>query len=183
MDYRAHYNRLIERAKCRSILPGIYFEEHHIIPKCLGGTNDSENLVKLFPEEHYVAHQLLVKIHPKEYKLLYALIIMTGEKEFVSRNNKAYAWIKKRLSESKKGKQYSEESKLKMSESAKKRKPMSKETRQKMSASRLGKKKGPMSEEQKEKIRITKANNPRPAWNKGIPCSEETKQKLREYYS
>lgn len=183
MNYQQHYDRLIDRARTRSILPDAYFETHHIVPKCLGGDNSEENLVKLFPEEHYVAHQLLVKIYPGNPKLVFALIVMTGKKEYVSRNNKMYGWIKKRISIAKTGKKYSEESKRKMSESAKKRKPMSDETKQKMSKSRIGKLKGPMSDEQKTKIAETKRLNPKSAWNKGIPCREETKQKLSAYYS
>lgn len=34
----------------------IYVENHHIIPRHAGGTNDSVNMVKLLPEEHYIAH-------------------------------------------------------------------------------------------------------------------------------
>lgn len=39
-----------------------YYEKHHIIPKALGGTNESSNLVKLTAKEHYVAHLLLMKM-------------------------------------------------------------------------------------------------------------------------
>ncbi len=37
----------------------IYYEEHHIIPKSLGGSNGWRNLVLLTPEEHYICHSLL----------------------------------------------------------------------------------------------------------------------------
>ena len=57
MNYLAVYERLIQRAKRRS-LTGVV-EIHHIMPKCLGGTNEEFNLVKLTPEEHYTAHQKL----------------------------------------------------------------------------------------------------------------------------
>lgn len=36
---------------------------HHIIPKCLNGTDESSNLTRLTAREHYIAHLLLVKIH------------------------------------------------------------------------------------------------------------------------
>lgn len=39
-----------------------YTESHHIIPKSLGGSNEKENLVKLTPKQHYIAHRLLTKI-------------------------------------------------------------------------------------------------------------------------
>ncbi len=38
-----------------------YYEEHHIMPRSLGGTDDRENLVLLTPREHYIAHLLLTK--------------------------------------------------------------------------------------------------------------------------
>ena len=50
MNYQAIYNNLIERGKNRN-LEG-YCERHHIIPRCMEGNNDSENLVKLTAREH-----------------------------------------------------------------------------------------------------------------------------------
>ena len=44
MRYEYIYNQITERAKNR-VLVG-YNEKHHIIPKCLGGDNSKENLVK-----------------------------------------------------------------------------------------------------------------------------------------
>lgn len=40
---------------------GTYYEKHHIIPKSLGGSNESNNLVLLTAREHYLCHWLLVK--------------------------------------------------------------------------------------------------------------------------
>lgn len=34
---------------------------HHIVPRCLGGTDDSNNLCKLEVEHHQVAHELLAR--------------------------------------------------------------------------------------------------------------------------
>lgn len=90
MDYHAIYSRLIIRGKNR-ILEG-YTEVHHIIPKCMGGTNTLSNLVKLTPEEHYVAHQLLVKIFPDNRQLVYAAQMMIVNRP----NNKMYGWLKRR---------------------------------------------------------------------------------------
>lgn len=39
----------------------IYTEIHHILPKSLGGGNNSENLVELLPEEHLLIHWLRYK--------------------------------------------------------------------------------------------------------------------------
>lgn len=72
MDYSKHYRLLIERARVREC--DGYSEVHHILPRCMNGGNESENLFRLFPEEHCIAHLLLVKIYPDQPKLVYALI-------------------------------------------------------------------------------------------------------------
>ena len=74
MNYRQHYTNLISRARNRVL--EIYTESHHIIPRCLGGTDDPLNLVDLTPEEHYVAHQLLVKMYPSNRSLIFAAHLM-----------------------------------------------------------------------------------------------------------
>lgn len=95
MDYLAHYHRLIDRARDR--VTNGYVERHHILPRCLGGTDDKSNIVELTPEEHYVAHQLLVKIHPNHYGLIWAAIQMTAHPNG-KRSNKVYGWLRRRAS-------------------------------------------------------------------------------------
>lgn len=96
MNYKLHYEKLISKARNRSILKSEYKEVHHIIPKSLGGDNSKDNLVELFPEEHLVAHLLLVKIYPHNNKLIYAANMMTNI--YTKRNNnKDYAWIKNKF--------------------------------------------------------------------------------------
>lgn len=97
MDYLKIYNSLIDRA--RNCACHGYSEKHHIIPKCMGGTNDKSNIVELRPEEHYLAHQLLVKIYPDNRKLVYAAVCMTRVSEGQRRNNKLYGWLKRRKAE------------------------------------------------------------------------------------
>lgn len=80
MNYGKIYSSLIERAKFRHTVG--YVETHHIIPVCMGGTDDRENLVDLYPEEHFVVHLLLVKIYPDNVKLVFAANMMGN------RNNK-----------------------------------------------------------------------------------------------
>jgi hypothetical protein len=94
MDYKKHYDLLIKRAKTRQL--SCYIERHHIVPKCMGGTDDKSNLVELTPEEHYVAHQLLVKMYPNVDGLVYAASKMTVSSKTVLRNNKLYGWLKRR---------------------------------------------------------------------------------------
>jgi hypothetical protein len=97
MNYQNHYNLLIERGKNR-ILEG-YKESHHILPRCMGGTDDPENLVDLTAEEHFVAHQLLVKIYPNESNLIFACHRMSYTKKGGHVNNKMYGWLRKRFSD------------------------------------------------------------------------------------
>jgi hypothetical protein len=49
-----------------------YHERHHIVPRCLGGTNDEENLIDLFAKEHFIAHKLLAQENPENNSLVYA---------------------------------------------------------------------------------------------------------------
>lgn len=54
-----------------------YHERHHIVPKCMGGGNEQENLIDLFAREHFEAHQLLALENPENDKLVYAWWCMT----------------------------------------------------------------------------------------------------------
>jgi hypothetical protein len=71
-------------------------ERHHIVPRCIGGTDERSNLVDLTPEEHYVAHQLLVKMYPDVDSLVYAANKMTVSSKTLKRNNKRYGWLKRK---------------------------------------------------------------------------------------
>lgn len=94
MNYKNIYEALIARAQSSRILS--YTETHHIMPKCLGGSDDKTNLVDLTPEEHYLAHLLLVKIYPRESKIIFAANMMCLNSETHQRNtNKRYSWLKK----------------------------------------------------------------------------------------
>ena len=95
MNYNLIYTTLIERGRTRVLES--YKERHHIIPRCMGGSDEPENLVDLTPEEHYLAHQLLVKIHPNNYKLVKAASMMIPSRP----NNKMYGWLRRKLSEAK----------------------------------------------------------------------------------
>lgn len=92
MDYNSHYTRLVERARNRTL--SVYTETHHIVPRCMGGTNEATNLVALTPEEHYLAHQLLLRIYPNHPSLIHAAAMMGSTRP----NNKIYGWLRRRLS-------------------------------------------------------------------------------------
>lgn len=98
MNYSKVYDNLIYNAKNRTLDGCI--ERHHIVPRCLGGTDDPDNIVCLTPEEHYVAHQLLIKIY-NDVRLVYAANMMVPNRI----SNKIYGWIRRRFIIAKKAEQ------------------------------------------------------------------------------
>lgn len=79
MNYEKLYDDIILRAKNRIDTVG-YFEIHHILPRCLGGSNSKENLVRLTAREHFLCHYLLYKMQepstPAYYKIAHAFRMM-----------------------------------------------------------------------------------------------------------
>jgi len=74
MDYDKIYKALIKKAVIRNAKrdKNNYYEEHHILAKCLGGDENSKNKVFLTAREHFLAHWLLVRANPGNFKLIYA---------------------------------------------------------------------------------------------------------------
>lgn len=56
-----------------------YAETHHILPKCMGGQDNNDNLVSLSAREHFIAHWLLSKctVGNAKYKMLEAFSIFS----------------------------------------------------------------------------------------------------------
>ena len=96
MNYKWHYDKLITRAQNRSILPNEYKEKHHIVPRCMGGSDDAENLVYLLAREHMIAHLLLMKMNPKNMDLVTAVLKMSKQCEL---NSNGFEMARKRFSE------------------------------------------------------------------------------------
>lgn len=140
MNYEKIYHQLIDRSKNRVLES--YTEKHHIIPKCIGGNDDASNIAILTPREHFLAHWLLHEMYPKNFKLKFAFVMMTNvSNKLQSRyipSSRVYEYAKKcmielnkdvgklkigkkypKLSESKRGYKFSEESKKRMSDSQK----------------------------------------------------------------
>lgn len=61
IHYSTRYIKFIESRKKR-IYEGIT-ETHHILPRSLGGDNSIDNLIKLSPREHFLAHWMLWKAY------------------------------------------------------------------------------------------------------------------------
>lgn len=181
-----------------------YFENHHIIPKFLNGSNNASNLILLTAREHFIAHWLLSKIH-KDFKSLYALSYMIANNNsrrltsrqfeiariaFSQANSLAKKGIKlseehkKKLIEARKGYIHSEETKKKIGNSNK-GKIVSEETRQKMSNSKIGTVLSPFTEEHKRKIgeahkgKIVSEETRKKISERASNISEETRQKMR----
>ena len=97
MNYKKIYEDLIHRAKHRK-LDG-YKEVHHIIPKCLNGSDLEDNLVELTAREHFIAHMILVKIYPGHHGLIKAVVMMCMGQNERKLNNRIYEWIRIKFSE------------------------------------------------------------------------------------
>jgi len=83
MNYLKIYNDLMttRKQKKRTKNAGVYYENHHILPRSLGGTDERENLILLTAREHFVAHALLMKHFEKvgskeKYKMSQAFVLM-----------------------------------------------------------------------------------------------------------
>jgi len=184
MNYHLHYNNLINRARLRVL--ECYAEKHHIVPRCLNGTDDPANLVNLTPEEHYVAHQLLIKMYPGVPGLVFAAHMMGATRK----GNKVYGWLRRKYSEEKskslkgkppnnKGKKLSPEriEQIRISSTGRKH---TDETKAQMSAKKIGNKNGinspgntGMKHSEEHRRKISEAG-------KGRIMSEDTKKKLSE---
>ena len=111
MNYKKHYDLLCERSKLRNLTDGVYYEKHHIIPKCKGGKNELTNLCHLTAKEHYIAHYLLHMMYPKDRSLWYALFCMVYLSTDYQRRFTVSSRVYQRLKEEK-----SEDQKLRVEE-------------------------------------------------------------------
>lgn len=100
------YMTFIKRCIAKNaIMPPPYIEKHHVIPKCLGGSDDSSNIAELTPRQHYIAHAMLSILHKENLKIQQAFWIMlhgSGKHKRVFKS-KLYHSLKSRRSELMKG--------------------------------------------------------------------------------
>ena len=118
MDYLRIYNEIIASSIDRDI--DGYTENHHIIPICIGGTDDRCNMARLTAREHFIAHWLLAR-HYKSRELIFAWNCMCrnrGAARYTSRSFEyaRRAWSKK-MSEMNTGIKFSDERIKNLSES------------------------------------------------------------------
>lgn len=105
--YTNWYNSIIRSARNR-ILEG-YSENHHIIPKSLGGSNDKSNIVALTAREHFICHLLLTKMttglaKSKMSKAAFMLTTSSTNQERYKITNRRYEQLKLEFSISHQGK-------------------------------------------------------------------------------
>lgn len=128
--YTTWYFNIIKLAQQRSCVSD-YTERHHIIPKCLGGTNKKDNLVLLKAREHFICHLLLTRMvescenKKKMWYAAWCLISLKGrnkERNF-KYNSKSFATIRenraKEVSLMRTGMLHSEETKKRIGEKSK----------------------------------------------------------------
>lgn len=164
MNYQKIYDDLILKAKQenrKKVKGDTYYENHHIIPICLGGLNDKDNLVLLTGREHFVAHKLLAEIYPLDKNMFHAYFMMAFRKSgsqnrFYKISSREFERLRVARSEYMKTNPASKETRLKISKANKgKKKPdgfgdnvskwmtgriVSEETRLKQAKNRIGKK-------------------------------------------
>jgi hypothetical protein len=127
--YSKYYFNIVNSAKIKKLSKNVYTENHHIIPKSLGGDNSKDNLVRLTAREHFICHWLLTKmtIDADRIKMLSALWMMSNIKnEYHQRykvNSRLYEIIRtniaKEFSKSLTGRKLSKETKIKISQTRK----------------------------------------------------------------
>lgn len=192
--YTRWYYHIISIAKQN---PATVFEKHHIIPKSLGGDNDSSNIVKLSFKQHFICHKLLTKmlLEPNDRrKMVYALHMMSVKSKNHCRTSKSYEYTRqlrrllgvsdetrRKMSQSMIGKnlgnRISDDGRTKMSIAAKSRKPVSENTRKKISE-RL---KREWAEGKRKDVPSKVVESRKNTWTPpmlGRSHSEETKQKI-----
>lgn len=178
MNYQRIYNEIVERAKTRVLDISVYREKHHIIPRCLNGSDDVENLVELTAREHFLCHWLLVRIHPDNSKLGFAFWSMCSQKSTkqlrYTPSSRAYQEAKElgiqEIKRTQTGRKHSEEHKEKNRQASLKKRH-SEEVKKKMSLQRKGR---IVSEETKLKLSLNRKGKP------SYIRTEENKKKMSE---
>lgn len=85
-------------------LKDCYTENHHILPKSLGGTKTQDNMVSLSAREHYICHYLLPKflVSDSYYKMVEAFQSMNMKSKYTKNryfNSKLYESYKIKFQE------------------------------------------------------------------------------------
>jgi hypothetical protein len=117
--YKKWYDMIIDNAKNRDL--NGYKERHHIIPKCMGGSNKETNLVDLTAREHFICHWLLTKCIEDTFyrkKMLNALgkFVQKNSKQKRNLTSRQYEIVRSAISEANKNRAYTDEMREKISQ-------------------------------------------------------------------
>ncbi len=162
---------------------GEYTEIHHVVPRCLGGSNSRDNLVRITYRKHFICHWLLCKMYPTNFKLKAAFAKMLESTKYKKRNttskqyeavkrilkNTHYPWLadKEPWNKGKKGVQVAWNRGLKTGPASEERKKKSSESLKQFYTNNIHPRAGkePWNKGKKGK---------QVAWNKGIPAEKLT---------
>lgn len=135
MNYQKIYNDLIAK-RIQDVNTTSFCEKHHIKPKSIHPEleHESSNIVRLTYREHFVAHLLLVKIYKQlgnkvnEQKMANAVMRMSRRKKYERISSREYDKIKSSLKGNgpNKGRKFSLEARIHMSEAQKGKIPYNK---------------------------------------------------------
>jgi hypothetical protein len=168
MDYSRVYSEFIADRRTREGSLTV-FDRHHILPTCLGGGNEPENLIRLSPSDHLFAHVLLGRIHGG--KLAVVAVRMAGMRKYRGRRTRERF------------------DKLRAEARRAQSRPMSEETKRKLSLKNKGRERTPSQKAQM--ATSAKRRTDDPAWRTrqsslmrgnqhrlGLSPSQETRDKI-----
>ena len=104
MNYKKVYDKIIENRLNNPLDETEYGENHHIIPRSLGGSDEIKNLVRLTAREHFICHALLAEMYEREtnewYKMNHAFMMMKSSRDYQDRyfNSRLYELKRKDFS-------------------------------------------------------------------------------------
>lgn len=76
ISYKDYIQNILNTRGRFNIPDNVYKERHHIIPRCIGGNDEIDNLIDLFAREHFIAHKLLAKENMNNRHLVNAWTMM-----------------------------------------------------------------------------------------------------------
>jgi hypothetical protein len=104
VDYSRIYSEFIADRKRREAGLIGYAERHHVLPRCMGGGEEAQNLIRLIPEDHFFAHLLLAKIHGGQLWAPVAFMVGGQRKDWQPcKSRRSYAWAVREMAKARMG--------------------------------------------------------------------------------
>lgn len=90
--YTKIYYRIINSVTPEELMS--YCENHHILPRSMGGSDDTSNIARISARKHFICHLLLTKMvdknSPYYYKMVNAFMMMKANQKYRYMNSKLY---------------------------------------------------------------------------------------------